>query len=135
MRWSRQGWGRAAIGAGPGSERNGGAWRQADREAPRVRTTAATAAEAHGRAAAVEGTESLLRRTLGETIDVKTRVESDLSEVLVDQSQLQNAMLNLALNARDAMPRGGRLTISASDAGIDVDYARMNTGFPRVGMS
>ena len=47
--------------------------------------------------------------------------------MLVDQSQLQNAMLNLALNARDAMPRGGRLTISASDAEIDVDYARMNT--------
>ena len=68
----------------------------------------------------------LLRRTLGETIEVKTRSRSDTPRVLVDPSQLQNAILNLAINARDAMPTGGRLTIAVENAEIDVDYARLN---------
>jgi CheY-like chemotaxis protein len=70
--------------------------------------------------------ETLLRRTLGETIEVKTRAETGLPKVDVDPSQLQSALLNLAINARDAMPGGGRLTITAADTVIDADYAHLH---------
>ncbi|MBA1158812.1 hybrid sensor histidine kinase/response regulator [Microvirga mediterraneensis] len=68
----------------------------------------------------------LLRRTLGETVQVRSRSDSDLWQVLVDPSQLQNAILNLAINARDAMPIGGRLTIMAENVELEPDYARMH---------
>ena len=67
----------------------------------------------------------LLRRTLGETVRVRGRSDNDLWPVLVDPSQLQNAILNLAINARDAMPGGGRLTITAENAELEPDYARL----------
>jgi PAS domain S-box-containing protein len=68
---------------------------------------------------------ALIRRTLGETIDVQVRVAGDHSAV-VDAAQLQNALLNLAINARDAMPKGGHLTISVERAELDLDYAARN---------
>jgi PAS domain S-box-containing protein len=71
----------------------------------------------------LDGLSPLLRRTLGETIEIHTRASSQVSKVLVDPGQLQTAILNLALNARDAMPNGGRLTVSAENATIDPDYA------------
>lgn len=67
----------------------------------------------------------LLRRTLGEAIEFKTVVSGSHNEALVDGSQLQNALLNLVINARDAMPKGGRLTIEISRVKLDTDYARM----------
>lgn len=67
----------------------------------------------------------LLRRTLGEAIEFKTIVTGFRNEALVDGSQLQNALLNLVINARDAMPKGGRLSIEISRVKLDVDYARM----------
>ncbi|MBZ9937766.1 PAS domain S-box protein [Mesorhizobium sp. BR1-1-16] len=60
----------------------------------------------------------LLRRALGETIELRTVVTGSSNHAMVDASQLQNALLNLALNARDAMPRGGRLTVEISHAEI-----------------
>ncbi|ACL60978.1 hybrid sensor histidine kinase/response regulator [Methylobacterium nodulans] len=68
----------------------------------------------------------ILRRTLGETIQVKARLDADLWKVRVDASQLQNAILNLAINARDAMPNGGRLTLAAENTHIDAEYARQH---------
>ncbi|MBB4040344.1 PAS domain S-box-containing protein [Microvirga flocculans] len=70
----------------------------------------------------VSGTSDLLRRTLGETITIRTVVESS-RQAMIDPAQLQNALLNLGINARDAMPQGGRLTIEVSDAQLDADYA------------
>ncbi|MCK0195313.1 PAS domain S-box protein [Ancylobacter sp. 6x-1] len=67
----------------------------------------------------------LLRRTLGETVQLRTTITGASNLALVDSSQLQNALLNLALNARDAMQRGGLLSIEVSRTRIDVDYARM----------
>ncbi|PTM43003.1 PAS domain-containing sensor histidine kinase [Bosea sp. 124] len=67
----------------------------------------------------------LLRRALGEAIELRTIVSGSPGVALVDASQLQNALLNLALNARDAMPRGGRLTVEISPAKLDADYASM----------
>jgi CheY-like chemotaxis protein len=68
----------------------------------------------------------VLRRTLGENISVKARTDADLWKVEVDPSQLQNAILNLAINARDAMPTGGKLTITAENTQLDADYARLH---------
>jgi len=55
-----------------------------------------------------------MRRTLGEEIDIVTRLEAQAAEVRVDRNLLANALLNLALNARDAMPEGGQLTIATA---------------------
>ncbi len=57
----------------------------------------------------------LLSRSLGPTIEIETYLVGPLSPVLIDANQLELAILNLAVNARDAMPEGGRLTISASE--------------------
>ncbi|HEX5933315.1 MAG TPA: PAS domain S-box protein [Pseudorhizobium sp.] len=73
----------------------------------------------------VSGFSDLLRRTVGETIELRTVIAGAANEALVDASQLQNAILNLTLNARDAMPRGGRLSIEISRVKLDVDYAQM----------
>ncbi|MGE5537138.1 MAG: PAS domain-containing protein [Gemmatimonas sp.] len=63
----------------------------------------------------------LLRRTLGESVDVVTAAAADLWPCRADQSQLETAILNLALNARDAMPKGGRLSILAENFAIGAD--------------
>ncbi len=68
---------------------------------------------------------SLLRRTLGETIELRIVSPQSPQFTVVDAAQLQNALLNLTINARDAMPRGGRLTIEVSPVRLDADYAQM----------
>lgn len=61
----------------------------------------------------------LLGRTLGETIQLKTKMPPELWDALADPGQVENAILNLAINARDAMPNGGRLTIECANARLD----------------
>jgi signal transduction histidine kinase len=65
----------------------------------------------------------LLHRTLGETIEIQTQVADDLWKTLIDPNQLENALLNLSVNARDAMPHGGKLMIEAQNAVLDAAYA------------
>ena len=65
-----------------------------------------------------------MRRTLGENVDLRILVPPDAQIAIVDGPQLQNALLNLAINARDAMPRGGQLTIEVSLVRLDADYAQ-----------
>ena len=67
----------------------------------------------------------LLRRSLGEQIELNIRVAGAGHSCVVDPAQFQNALLNLAINARDAMPRGGKLTIEISRTRLDADYAQM----------
>jgi signal transduction histidine kinase/ActR/RegA family two-component response regulator len=69
---------------------------------------------------------NLLRPTLGEQIEVHMMLADDASRALIDPSQLTNAILNLALNARDAMESGGKLTIETSNVVLDDSYAGMN---------
>ncbi|CCE12026.1 putative sensor histidine kinase with a response regulator receiver domain [Bradyrhizobium sp. STM 3843] len=68
----------------------------------------------------------LLRPTLGEQIEIESMLAPDIAPALVDASQLSTAILNLALNARDAMPHGGKLTLETKPATLDADYARLN---------
>jgi PAS domain S-box-containing protein len=70
--------------------------------------------------------EPLLRRTLGEHIDIELVRGSGLWKALVDPNELQNAILNLAINARDAMPEGGRLTVETANMSITRDYAEIH---------
>ncbi len=73
--------------------------------------------------ALVYGLETLLRRAVGEDVDLIISAEKNLSLVQVDPAQLESALLNLALNARDAMLDGGRLTVEVRHGSIDSDYA------------
>lgn len=67
----------------------------------------------------VDGMTELLDRTLGEGIQIDTRLAADAWPARTDRGQLENALVNLAVNARDAMPRGGRLTITTANRPID----------------
>jgi signal transduction histidine kinase/CheY-like chemotaxis protein len=69
----------------------------------------------------------ILRRTLGETIGLECVLAGGVWRTRVDPGQLENAILNLAVNARDAMPEGGRLTIETQNARLDEDYAAAQT--------
>ena len=66
----------------------------------------------------------MLRRTLGEGIEVETVIAGGLWNTLADSAQVESAILNLAINARDAMSTGGRLTIEITNAVLDKDYIR-----------
>jgi CheY-like chemotaxis protein len=65
----------------------------------------------------------MLRRTLGENVEVETVIAGGLWNTLVDPSQVENTVLNLAINARDAMPDGGQLTLEVANAFLDDAYA------------
>ena len=71
----------------------------------------------------VVGMSELVSRTLGETIRTETVLSGDVWRVSADENQLENALLNLAVNARDAMPSGGRLTIETRNVTLDEAYA------------
>lgn len=78
----------------------------------------------------VAGMSDLLRRALGESIQIETVLAGGLWKTHVDPSQLENAVLNLAVNARDAMPDGGKLTIETANTDLDQRYASQHAEVP-----
>jgi len=74
----------------------------------------------------VEGMDGMLRRTLGEDVEIEFVTDPDLWRCHADPTELQNVILNLSLNARDAMPQGGKLTIEAANVRLDESYAMLH---------
>jgi len=72
----------------------------------------------------VAGMEPMVRRIIGDDVSVGVRLAPGLSAVEADQAQLERVILNLAANARDAMPDGGRLTIETAEVELDDEYVR-----------
>ncbi len=70
----------------------------------------------------------LIRRAIGEDVALETILAGGLWKVHVDAGELENSILNLAVNSRDAMPEGGRITIETANCHLDEDYARDNPG-------
>jgi PAS domain S-box-containing protein len=73
-------------------------------------------------------TERMLRRLIGEDVQLMTVFDEHLGSVRVDPGQIDQILMNLAVNARDAMPRGGRLTIETSNVLVDKAYSRQHPG-------
>jgi PAS domain S-box-containing protein len=74
----------------------------------------------------VSATVDLLQRTLGEQVEIKLVLAPDLWPATADPSQFESALVNLAINARDAMDRSGRLTIETANSHLDEDYTHAN---------
>jgi signal transduction histidine kinase/ActR/RegA family two-component response regulator len=75
----------------------------------------------------VAGMSDLLRRTIGENIQIETVLAGGLWRTFIDAAQLENALINLAINARDAMPGGGKLTVETANTFLDERYAETQT--------
>ena len=73
---------------------------------------------------AVSDMEKLLRRLIGEDVELSTQLASDLGRVKADQGQLEQVVMNLAVNARDAMPQGGKLIIATENVVMDEVFVR-----------
>ncbi len=71
----------------------------------------------------VASLEKMLRRLIGEDIDFVTALAADLGRVKADPGQIEQVIMNLALNARDAMPAGGKLTVETCNVELDAEYA------------
>jgi len=76
----------------------------------------------------VAGLDEILRRTLGEHVELTTTLSDDLSLVLADPGQVEQVLVNLAVNSRDAMPRGGKLTVETANTEVDEVYAAGRAG-------
>jgi signal transduction histidine kinase len=74
----------------------------------------------------IGGLSDFLRRSLGETVDLETVGAGGLWKIEADPVQLEATLLNLAVNARDAMPNGGKLTIETANVHLDEDYCRQH---------
>jgi PAS domain S-box-containing protein len=80
--------------------------------------------------ASVANMEAMLRRLIGEDIELVTQLAAGLGHVEADPGQLEQVVMNLALNARDAMPQGGHLSLATADVELDQEFARHHLDAP-----
>ncbi len=78
--------------------------------------------------AVITDTERMLRRLIGEDIVLHLVLQADLGNIKADPSHIEQAIVNLVVNSRDAMPAGGRVTVETADVCLDESYARTHTG-------
>jgi signal transduction histidine kinase len=83
----------------------------------------------------IAGMEDLLHRTLGEQVESHSNLAAELWTAFVDANQLENAILNLAINARDAMMDGGKLTIATANTRLNETYTSQHEDLRRATMS
>lgn len=76
----------------------------------------------------IAGMCDIWRQTLGSKVEVETHLPPDLWQTCIDAHELENALLNLAVNGRDAMPQGGRLAINTENVSVDDSYVAQNPG-------
>ncbi len=76
----------------------------------------------------IKDSENMLRRLIGEDIFIRTVLESSLHRVWLDQGQVEQILLNLVVNARDAMPEGGDLSIETANIDLDAEFLRSHSG-------
>jgi signal transduction histidine kinase len=76
----------------------------------------------------VSNMETMLRRLIGEDVELAVALRPGIGIVKADQGQLEQVIMNLAVNARDAMPQGGKMTIETAAASLDEEYAREHIG-------
>jgi signal transduction histidine kinase len=74
----------------------------------------------------IRGVERMLQRVIGEDVKLETSLAENLGAVRADAGQLEQVLMNLAVNARDAMPRGGKLTVETNNIDLDEVYARLH---------
>jgi CheY-like chemotaxis protein len=77
---------------------------------------------------AIQHTEMMLRRLIGEDIELVLSLPSDIGNIRADPNHIEQAIVNLALNARDAMPMGGCITIETANVSLDENYGRTHAG-------
>jgi PAS domain S-box-containing protein len=77
---------------------------------------------------AVMHTETMLRRLIGEDVELVLSLPEDVGNIKADPNHIEQAIVNLALNARDAMPKGGRITVETANVHLDENYARTHMG-------
>jgi len=78
----------------------------------------------------IQDLDKMLHRILGEDIELVTLLAEDLEKVKTDPGQIEQVIMNLSVNARDAMPTGGKLTIETANVELDEEYARVHIGVP-----
>lgn len=76
----------------------------------------------------VQDLDKMLRRIIGEDIELVTFLQEGIGMVKADPRQIEQAIVNIAVNARDAMPEGGKLTIETANVDLDEEYARLHAG-------